>query len=234
MINDDIIRIFIVEDDPTYIKFLQYILNLNPDYEVEVYTSGKTCLENLNKLPSIITLDYSLPDMKGEEVLKKIKSYNPDISVIVISAQEKIGTAVELLKLGAYDYIPKDEETKERLLNAVGNARNKLSLVREIDSLRQEISQKYDFEKSIIGTSPAIKKIFNLLEKSVKTNITVSITGETGTGKELIAKAIHYNSSRKKKPFVAVNITAIPSDLIESELFGHEKGAFTGAVTRRI
>lgn len=233
MINDEHIRIFIVEDDPAYTKFLQYVLNLNPDYEVEVYTSGKSCLENLGKEPSIITLDYSLPDVSGEEVLKKIKEFNNEIAVIIISAQENIRTAVELLKLGAYDYIAKDEETKDRLLNAVRNARNKISLVKEIDSLRQEISQKYNFEKSIIGNSPAIKKTFDLLEKAVKTNITVSITGETGTGKELVAKAIHYNSSRKKKPFVAVNIAAIPADLIESELFGHEKGAFTGAITRR-
>jgi DNA-binding NtrC family response regulator len=233
MINDEHIRIFIVEDDPAYTKFLQYVLNLNPDYEVEVFTSGKECLENLGKQPSIITLDYSLPDVPGEEVLKKIKEFNNEIAVIIISAQENIGTAVELLKIGAYDYIAKDEETKDRLLNAVRNARNKISLVKEIDSLRQEISQKYNFEKSIIGNSPAIKKTFNLLEKAVKTNITVSITGQTGTGKELVAKAIHYNSSRKKKPFVAVNIAAIPAGLIESELFGHEKGAFTGAITRR-
>jgi DNA-binding NtrC family response regulator len=107
-------------------------------------------------------------------------------------------------------------------------------LIKEIDHLKKEISEKYTFEKSIIGTSPAIKRVFSLLEKAVQTNISVSITGETGTGKELVAKALHYNSKRKNKPFVAVNIAAIPRDLIESELFGHEKGAFTGAITRRI
>lgn len=233
-LNDEHTRIFIVEDDPVYAKFLDYVLNLNPDYEVEVFTSGKECLENLDKHPSIITLDYSLPDIPGEEVLEKIKAFDNDIAVIIISAQENIKTAVELLKMGAYDYIAKDDDTKDRLLNAVKNARNKISLVKEIDSLRSEISQKYNFDKSIIGMSPAIKKVFNLLEKAVKTNITVSVTGETGTGKELVAKAIHYNSPRNKKAFVAVNIAAIPSELIESELFGHEKGAFTGAVTRRI
>jgi DNA-binding NtrC family response regulator len=119
-------------------------------------------------------------------------------------------------------------------LNAIKNARNKSSLIREIGKLKEEISAKYEFEKSIIGNSPAIKKVFALLEKAVKSQITVSITGETGTGKELVAKAVHYNSKRKSKPFVAVNIAAIPHDLIESELFGHEKGAFTGAVNRRI
>ncbi|MFN8890179.1 MAG: sigma-54 interaction domain-containing protein, partial [Cyclobacteriaceae bacterium] len=136
--------------------------------------------------------------------------------------------------LGAFDYITKDEDAKERILNSIKNARNKTSLIREIGRLQQEISVKYDFEKSIIGNSAAIKTVFENIERAVKSQITVSITGETGTGKELIAKAIHYNSKRKNKPFVAVNIAAIPSELIESELFGHEKGAFTGAVQKRI
>jgi DNA-binding NtrC family response regulator len=210
------------------------VLELNPDYEVQFYTSGKDCLANLYKNPAVITLDYSLPDMPGEKVLSQIRSHDPNINVIIVSAQEKIHTAVELLKLGAYDYIAKDHETKDRLLNSIHNARNRTSLIKEIDHLKKEISEKYTFEKSIIGTSPAIKRVFSLLEKAVQTNISVSISGETGTGKELVAKAVHYNSKRKNKPFVAVNIAAIPRDLIESELFGHEKGAFTGAVTRRI
>ena len=234
MYEKDPVKIFVVEDDPAYTKFLKYVLGLNPDYEVEYYTTGKDCLANLYKNPAIITLDYSLPDMPGEKVLNQIRSQDPNISVVIVSAQEKIHTAVELLKSGAFDYITKDEETKDRLLNSIHNARNKTSLIKEIDHLKKEISEKYEFEKSIIGTSTAIKKTFSLLEKAVQTNISVSISGETGTGKELVAKAIHYNSKRKGKPFVAVNIAAIPRELIESELFGHEKGAFTGAVTRRI
>ncbi|MEP2771802.1 MAG: sigma-54 dependent transcriptional regulator [Fulvivirga sp.] len=234
MYDKDPVKIFVVEDDPAYTKFLQYVLSLNPDFEVSVFEDGKSCIDNLYKKPSIITLDYTLPDLPGEKVLKEIKAFDSNIQVIIISAQEKIGTAVELLKLGAYDYIIKDEETKDRLLNTINNARKNISLVREIDYLKQEISEKYEFDKSIVGNSPPLKKVFSLLEKAVKTNITVSITGETGTGKELVAKAIHYNSKRKKKPFIAVNIAAIPSELIESELFGHEKGAFTGASTRRI
>lgn len=234
MYEKDPVKIFVVEDDPAYTKFLKYVLSLNPDYEVEFFTSGKECVNNLHKNPAVITLDYSLPDMAGEKVLSQIKAHDPNINVIVISAQEKIGTAVELLKSGAYDYITKDHETKDRVLNAINNARNKSSLIKQIDYLKKEISEKYEFEKSIIGTSVAIKKIFSLLEKACSTNISVSITGETGTGKELVAKAIHYNSKRKNKPFVAVNIAAIPRDLIESELFGHEKGAFTGAITRRV
>lgn len=234
MYEKDPIKIFVVEDDPTYTKFLRYVLALNPDFETEFYASGKECVDNLYKQPSVITLDYSLPDMAGEKVLKAIREFNPDIGVIVISAQDKIGTAVELLKAGAFDYIAKDEDAKDRILNSIKNARNKTTLIREIGRLQQEISVKYDFEKSIIGNSNQIKKVFENIERAVKTLITVSITGETGSGKELVAKAIHYNSKRKSKPFIAVNVAAIPKDLIESELFGHEKGAFTGALQRRI
>ena len=233
MYEKDPIKIFVVEDDPTYTKYLQYVLGLNPDFETEFFTKGNDCLNQLHKKPAVITLDYTLPDMPGEKVLKAIREYNPDISVIIISAQEKIGTAVELLKLGAFDYITKDEEAKDRILNAIKNARNKSSLIKEIDRLKEEITAKYEFEKSIIGNSEAIKKVFALLEKAVKTQITVSISGETGTGKELVAKAVHYNSKRKNKPFVAVNVAAIPKELFESELFGHEKGAFTGAINQR-
>lgn len=234
MYEKDPVKIFVVEDDPAYSKFLKYVLELNPDYEVSYYTTGKECVDNLHKNPSLITLDYSLPDMPGEKVLEQIRAHDPNINVIIVSAQEKIGTAVELLKAGAYDYISKDHETKEGLLNSIKNARNKSSMIKEIDHLKKEISEKYEFEKSIIGTSTAIKQVFALLEKAVKTNISVSISGETGTGKELVAKAIHYNSKRKNKPFVAVNIAAVPETLIESELFGHEKGSFTGAITRRV
>lgn len=234
MSENDQIKVFVVEDDPAYTKFLKYVLSLNPDFDTEFFANGKDCLAQLHKKPTVITLDYSLPDMPGEKVLQSIREFDPDISVIIVSAQEKIGTAVELLKGGAFDYISKDEDAKDRVLNSIKNARNKSSLIKEIDRLKQEINVKYEFEKSIIGSSPAIKKVFELLEKAVKTQITVSITGETGTGKELVAKAIHFNSKKKNKPFVAVNVAAIPKDLIESELFGHEKGAFTGALARRI
>lgn len=234
MYEKDPVKIFVVEDDPAYSKFLKYVLALNPDFEVQFFASGKECISQLHQRPTVITLDYSLPDMAGEKVLKEIREFDPNISVIIISAQEKIGTAVELLKSGAFDYITKDEEAKDRILNSINNARNKTSLIKEIDRLKEEISTKYEFEKSIVGNSPAIKRTFALLEKAVTSNIIISISGETGTGKELIAKAIHYNSKRKKKPFVAVNVAAIPRELIESELFGHEKGAFTGAANKRI
>lgn len=234
MHTKEAVKIFAVEDDPTYIKFLEYVLDLSPDFEYQVFKTGSQCLDHLHLQPRIITLDYSLPDMSGEEVLRKIKAFDPNILVIIISAQEDVSTAVQLLKLGAYDYITKDEETKSRLLNTIRNARKNISLINEINYLKQEVSQKYHFSKSIIGTSPAMSRVYSMLEKAVKTNITVSVTGETGTGKEVIAKAVHYNSDKKDKPFVAVNIAAIPKELIESELFGYERGAFTGAATRRI
>lgn len=227
------VKIFVVEDDPVYQKMLKYIVELKPDHVIQTFSTGQECLDHLNENPTVITLDYSLPDMTGEEVLKAIKSYNKDINVIIVSSQDSINTAVELLKHGAYDYITKDADTKNRLLNSINNAKKSTSLIKEISQLREEIGQKYDFAKSIIGESPAMQRVFKLMSKAINTNITVSITGETGTGKEVIAKAIHYNSERKRKPFVAVNIAAIPESLIESELFGHEKGAFTGAVARR-
>ncbi len=231
---DETIKIFIVEDDPVYLKFLDYVVNLNPDHHVRSFTTGKDFLDSLHEGPSIVTLDYTLPDLSGEEVLKQIKEFDPNLPVIIISGQEEIGIAVKLLKLGAYDYIIKDDEARERLNYALQNARRNVQLVQQIHSLKQEITTKYEFGNSIIGNSTAIKQVFELMQKAVQTNITVSITGETGTGKELVAKAIHYNSKRKKKAFVPVNISAIPRELIESELFGHEKGSFTGAITRRI
>ena len=227
-------NVFVVEDDEFYGEILEYHLSLNPDITVTKFATGKDFLNSLDKRPSAVTLDYSLPDISGEEVLRKIKEYDADIPVVIISGQEDIKTAISLLKEGAYDYIVKDEDTKDRIWNTIRNIREKANLKEEISQLKQQVTKKYDFTTSIIGSSPSMKKVFAMVEKSVRSNITVSITGETGTGKEVVAKAIHYNSPRAKKPFVAVNITAIPKELIESELFGHEKGAFTGAVSRRI
>ena len=227
-------KIFVVEDDGWYNRLLVHNLSLIPDYEIESFTNGKDCIKNLNKAPDVVTLDYRLPDMKGLEVLKEIKAINDDIQVILISEQDDIEVVVELLKYGAYDYIVKSSDVKERLLNTINNIRKGSSLKKEIVSLRQEVKKKYSYQNTIIGNSPATQKVFSLIEKATRTNISVTISGETGTGKELVSKAIHYNSNRAKKPFVPVNVAAIPKDLIESELFGHEKGAFTGASFRRI
>ncbi|MFN3444823.1 MAG: sigma-54-dependent transcriptional regulator [Bacteroidia bacterium] len=226
--------IFVAEDDEWYNKLLVYNLSLNPDYVVKSYTTAGDLIKNLHLNPDVITLDYRLPDMLGDEALGKIKEYNQDVEVVIISEQENIETAVDLLKLGAYDYLVKSKDIRDRLLNTINNIRKNRGLQQRISKLENEVQKKYDFQSSIIGNSAGMQKITNLMSKALETNITVTITGETGTGKEVVAKAIHYNSLRKNKPFVAVNMGAIPDGLIESELFGYEKGAFTNAHARRI
>ncbi|SFN66812.1 DNA-binding transcriptional response regulator, NtrC family, contains REC, AAA-type ATPase, and a Fis-type DNA-binding domains [Algoriphagus ornithinivorans] len=226
-------KILIVEDDPWYGQLLHYHLSLNPDYEVELAESGKECMEKMKAKPDLITVDFSLPDISGDKLFEKIRAMNPEVPVVVISSQEDISVAVNLLKAGVNDYLVKDEVTKDLLWNSIIRIRENQSLKKEVEELKEELGQKFSFEKTLLGNSPSLKKVFLLIEKAIKTNINVSVTGETGTGKELVAKAIHYNSDRKKKPFVAVNMAAVPKDLIESELFGHEKGAFTGALARK-
>ncbi|MCC5927246.1 MAG: sigma-54-dependent Fis family transcriptional regulator [Bacteroidetes bacterium] len=222
-------KIFLVEDDPWYGQLLTHHLSLNPDYEVILFEKGREMLSNLHKKPGLICMDFGLPDIKGETLLNEIQSRDNSIPVIVISGQEEISVAVNLLKLGARDYIIKDSHAKDLLWRSVINIRETQNLREEVSSLKEQLNTKFQIDKGIIGNSTAIKKTFRLLEKAVQTNINVSLTGETGTGKEVFAKVIHFNGDRKKKPFVAINMAAIPKDLAESELFGHEKGAFTGA-----
>ena len=228
-----VLKIFIVEDDEFTAEMLKHYLSLNPENDIEVFHSGKECLGHLNMQPDVVCLDYYLPDENGEEILKKLKRKKPDLPVIIVSAQEDVSTAVNLLKDGAYDYVVKDENFKERIWNIINHIRKRTNLNKQVSALQQEVEKKFNFSTTLVGESPAIRKIFPLIEKAFKSDIVVSITGETGTGKEVVAKTIHYNSSRKNKPFVPVNMAAIPNDLIESELFGHEKGAFTGAIDRR-
>lgn len=226
--------IYLVEDDPWYGQLLKHHLSLNPDFSVQLFTSGKDLLAQLYQKPNLICMDFGLPDIKGDQLLKEILSRNNSLPVIVISAQEEISVAVELLKSGARDYIIKDDHAKDQLWKAVNHIKENVSLRAEVENLKEQLGTKYSFENSIIGQSEALKKTFTLLNKAINSNINVSITGETGTGKEVYAKAIHYNSDRKKKPFIAVNMGAIPKELAESELFGHEKGAFTGATATQI
>ncbi|UII28903.1 sigma-54 dependent transcriptional regulator [Fulvivirga maritima] len=223
-------RIFIVEDDPWFGEMLKYHLSQNPDHEVELFKTAKEVLASLSKNPDLITLDYSLPDIDGDELFSKIKSKLPNTPVIVVSGQEQVGIALKLLKMGVSDYFIKNDDTKELVWNAVGKIKETQDLREEVKSLKQQLDEKYDFDKLIKGNSPQVTKLFEVMNKAAKTNINVSITGETGTGKELVAQAIHYNSPRKNKAFVPVNMAAIPANLLESELFGYEKGAFTGAV----
>ncbi|HOY95573.1 MAG TPA: sigma-54 dependent transcriptional regulator [Catalimonadaceae bacterium] len=226
-------KIYIIEDDPWYGELLKYQLSMNPDYDVTLFSKAKDGLDSLYKKPDVVCIDYSLPDMTGEKLLQKIKAENNAIPVVVISGQEQISVAVNLLKAGASDYIIKDNNTKDLLWNAILKIRERADLQQEVEVLKEQLEQKFSFEKTILGQSPALKNVFSLVEKATRSNINVSITGETGTGKELVAKAIHFNSERKKKPFVAVNMAAIPKELLESELFGHEKGAFTGAIGQK-
>lgn len=233
MARDDSFRIFVVEDDPVYQRFVTYMVEMDAGHEVHVFATGEDCLSNLSLKPDIVSLDYSLPDMTGEAVLQKIKSFNPEISVIILSGQQDIGTAVKLLREGAFDYIIKDAETKERFQNVLVNIKKQIRLKREVDTLKAELVEKYDFSKHLIGQSQPMLHIHQLIEKAAKSNIIVSIQGESGTGKEVVAKRIHHYSPRQKGPFIALNMSAIPRELLESELFGHEKGAFTGALARK-
>lgn len=230
----DAYNIFIIDDDPWYGQILEYHLSLNPDYKVFRFETAKECLNNLYLQPDLITVDFSLPDMEGDKLFQKIREVNAQVPIIMISAQQNVSVAVNLLKLGVNDYLVKDDSTKDLLWNSILRIRETQNLKKEVEHLREELGQKFSFDKFLIGNSDSLKVVFRLMEKAIKTNINLSITGETGTGKEVVAKAVHYSSNRKKKNFVAVNMAAIPRELIESELFGHEKGAFTGAVTRKI
>ena len=226
-------HIFIVEDNDWYNRLLVHCLESNPDFKVESFTSGNEMLKRIGQNPDVISIDYRLPDMTGDELLDKIKNHNPEIEVLVVSEQKDIETAVDLLRQGAFDYLVKEKDIRNKILNSVNHIRNNKGLKSEIRKLKSEVRNKYNFS-SMIGDSPKLKNVFSLMEKSLDTNINVCITGETGTGKEVSAKTIHFNSKFKDGPFVAVNMAAIPTELVESELFGHEKGAFTGAATRRI
>ncbi len=229
------LKIHIVEDDKWYSELLKYHLELNPDYEVKCFENGKSFKKSiLKENPDVVCLDFSIPDYSGEELLKFINSKCPETEVIIISGQEDVITAVNLLKNGAYDYLVKNENTTELLWNSILKILENKSLKKEVKQLRKEVNKKYIQNDSFIGESLEMKKVFALIDKAAQTDITVSVNGETGTGKELVSKAIHYKSGKKNQTFVAVNVAAIPKELIESELFGFEKGSFTGANSRRI
>lgn len=225
--------IFIVEDEPFYGGLLRHHLAANPDHQVHLFTNGKECLEHLHLAPDMVTLDYSLPDGNGMDLFKRIRGLLPQLPVIVVSGQEDVSAAIQLLRAGANDYFVKDEHTRPLLWNAVLRIRKQQSLEREVEYLRSALDKKYDLAHFLKGNSPAMQKVYSLIKKTLHTNINIYITGETGTGKEVVAKAIHFNSDRKQHPFVAINMAAIPRELLESELFGHEKGAFTGALTQK-
>ncbi len=226
-------KIFILEDDLVFGKVLQRKLELEDTNDVHVFTDGKSFLNNLYQNPDIVSIDYNLPDMNGLEILKQIKDYNEEIGTIILSGQEKVEVVVEAYKNGANNYIIKNDNAVVELSNVVKNLTKHVSLKKEVEHLRDQIIDRNKYS-SVVGESKSVLKVLKMIQKVEKSNILVLITGESGTGKEVIANAIHYGSPRKRKPFIPVNVAAIPADLIESELFGHEKGAFTGATGRRI
>ncbi len=228
------ITIYIVEDDPFFSKLVEHKLSLNPDYDVHLFTNEKDFLAKYNAPYSIVLLDYHLPDSNGFQLLQKIKKKLSYSEVIIMSNQQEIQLAIDVLKAGAFDYIEKNEEVHKIIQFTVMKAVDKLKLYGQINSMQNQLDEKYAFKNFIKGNSKAIVQVHDLLEKTSNNNLTVSITGETGTGKELIAKSIHFNSNRKSKKFIPINVAAIPKELIESELFGYEKGAFTGADKTKI
>ncbi|MBL0316186.1 MAG: sigma-54-dependent Fis family transcriptional regulator [Flavobacteriales bacterium] len=223
-------KIFIVEDDEWYGQMLCHHLGLNLEFEVSHYLTSNEMLQDIYKNPDIICIDLGLPDIPGDQLIPRIIERKPDAVIIVISGQDDISVAVNLLKNGAKDYIVKDEHTRDMLWKSIINSLETVTLKKEVEELREQLSSNFDFDKSIIGQSDAIKKVITLAKKATQSEINVSLTGETGSGKEVFAKAIHLNGTRKKKPFISVNMAAIPPNLMESELFGFEKGSFTGAM----
>ncbi len=224
-------KVFIIEDNIMYAAAMQQAL-ANEPYDIEVFHSGQEFLDNLHRDPDVVTIDYMLPDMSGMDVLKKIQEYNSDLNCIFLSGQEDVNKVVEAYKNGVKSYIVKNDNAIVELKQAVKNCLSTVSLKKEVALLNEEIVDRGKYAK-IVGESNAMMRVLKLIQRVEKTDTLVMITGDSGTGKELIAEAIHMNSLRKKKPYVAINIAAIPANLLEDELFGHERGDFTGASGRR-
>ncbi len=225
-------KIFIVEDDPMVATLMKQTLS-KTDHEFYHYATAEDCLQQLHNNPDIITVDYNLPGMNGIDLMDRIKSYNSSIMVVLVSGQDDLEVVVESYKKGAADYIIKNDNLFANLENTVKNLSMNVVLKRELEVLKDEIIDRNKYA-NILGHSQPIIRVLKLIQKVENNSIMVLITGQSGTGKELVARALHYNSSRSRKPFVTVNMGAIPEDLVESELFGHEKGAFTDARERRI
>jgi DNA-binding NtrC family response regulator len=221
-------RILIIEDDKRLREVLKKILDREGS-DVEISGDGAGGITEIKQdFFDIALTDLKMPGMDGMEILKTIKKISPQTYVIIMTAYGTIDSAVETMKNGAFDYITKPFKTEEILI-VIQKALEDRDLRKKIKYLTQQAEQRYKFE-NIIGKSKAMQDIFEIIKRVSRTDTTVLITGKTGTGKELVAKAIHFNSKRKEKPFVVVNSSAIPETLLESELFGYVKGAFTGAL----
>ncbi len=229
---ENIFKVFLVEDDRVYAKALQAHLSSLPDCYFEVFENGKDFLNNLYRNPDFISLDYGLPDYNGLELLEKIKEIHPDVPVVMVSSQEEVGVTVDLFKAGIFDYIVKNGEVKERLWSSITKAKENQDLRHEISQLRKQIATKYTFN-NIVGNSPAMQAVLAMIDKACRSNIQVSLHGEEGTGKESIARTIHYNSIRCDQPFISINAATFSTANFEIELFGYEKDAFVGATNRK-
>ncbi len=222
-------QILIVDDERKICEILKDILE-GEGYSVDFVLNGYDALRKVQKNDfDLLLLDMKLPDIDGLTVLKRIKEINTEIGVIMISAFGTVSLAVEALKNGADDFIEKPLET-DRILTIIKNYLEKTEFKRQRNQLRDEMLKEY----KIIGESPQIKSVIAMIEKVAQTDGTVLILGETGTGKELVARNIHFKSQRAGRPFIKINCAALPGELIESELFGYEKGAFTGAHQRKL
>lgn len=225
-------KILVVDDERGMREFLEIMLK-NDGFEVETAGGGRDAFEKLDeKFFDIVICDVKMPQVDGLAVLRKAKETWPDTAVIMITAYASAETAVEAMKEGALDYITKPFKVEEvRVI--LRKAMERRSLEKENELLRKQV-RKWDSQSSIVGKSPAMDRVFTLIQKIANTPTNVLVTGESGTGKELVAKAIHYQSDRAAHPFVTIHCGAIPENLIESELFGHIKGAFTGAIQNKI
>jgi DNA-binding NtrC family response regulator len=223
--------ILVVDDEPNVRESFRLVLE--DAYEVIDVPDGARALEAARASQvDLVLLDIRLPEMDGIEVLERIKALDEGVEVILVTAVKTVRTAVAAMKLGAFDYVTKPFDEDE-LLSIVRRALHKRSLEREVTFLRGELARQHDRE-DIVGEHPEMQKLSRLIAQVARTTTTVLVTGESGTGKELIARAIHHRGPRRDKPFVPVNPAAIPESLVESELFGHEKGAFTGAHQRKL
>jgi two-component system, NtrC family, response regulator AtoC len=221
-------RILVVDDDALMKEFLNETLT-RKKYSVDLASTGEEALKMMKqKEYDVILSDIRMPQLGGMDVLKATRNFLPDAKVILMTAYATVENAVEAMKLGAYDYIMKPFSA-DAIEVAVEKAFEYKRLVLENRILKSQIAHQYRFE-NIVGKSPQMQKVFEMVDVVANSRATILITGESGTGKELIAKAIHYNSPRKDGPFIKINCAALPENLVESELFGHEKGAFTGAI----